>query len=520
MINLPASFWFSKPLSWRGRDFAEAAAVTGSDRKREQRLTLIILLIASLVRIPFLWRGFGGHPDEWYLIRSGLDLWLHGVYHPSRPAGYPLNEIMMAGLAWLGGAPACAAAATAASLAALAYMRRLAPLHGIEDSFWLVLAFSFEPWFWSSGTHDLDYVWGVLSLLAALYYVERRRPGSAGIACGLGFGFRPTSALWVAPLLLRVVFIERRWRRVLRFVLCAAIPALVPTGMVLWWLIAAQSEAFGGVAWQFSTVTQVIQNPFVAPALAVYRLIELIGHLPALLLIVAACYVNRDRLLGLFRGREGWVWTYVLIFAFLLLPFISLSEKPEHMLPALPGLFMILGRCISTVWWKAITASFILNAFVSFGFGHGGGLLSIDFETPSLRPGVLLWYAERAEASNDLVARAGSELAEPSRIVRAGGGGTHLDPFYVSALIERGPPSQAHISCPLIPARVSARDGTQLEIIPSRGLAGPAPSYYPLLVCCASNSALATSSLPGAWEDDLKALIPRFCTSDKHPKTD
>ena len=104
--------------------------------------------------------------------RSGLDFWLNGIYQPSRPAGYPLNEIMMGGLAWLGGAPACAAAAAAASLAALAYMRWLAPLHGIGDSFWLVLAFSFEPWFWSSGTHDLDYAWGVLALLTALYYTE------------------------------------------------------------------------------------------------------------------------------------------------------------------------------------------------------------------------------------------------------------------------------------------------------------------------------------------------------------
>jgi hypothetical protein len=114
--------------------------VLGPARKREQRLTLIILLIAGLVRIPFLWRGFGGHPDEWYLIRSGLDFWLNGIYRPSRPAGYPLNELMMGGLAWLGRAPACAAAATAASLAALAYMRWLAPLHGIGGSFWLVLA--------------------------------------------------------------------------------------------------------------------------------------------------------------------------------------------------------------------------------------------------------------------------------------------------------------------------------------------------------------------------------------------
>lgn len=485
-------------------------------------MTLIILAVAGLVRIPLLWRGFGGHPDEWYLIRSGLDFWLHGVYRPSRPAGYPLNEIMMAGLAWLGGAPACAAAATAASLAALAYMRRLAPFHGIADSFWPILAFSFEPWFWSSGTHDLDYVWGVLSLVAALYYVESRRFGSAGIACGVGFGFRPTSLLWIAPLLLRVASIERRWRGVLLFGLCAAITAVVPASMILWWMIASKSEALGGISWQLSTITQAAQFPLAAPALAVYRLVELMGHLPAVLLITAACYVNRGRLRSLFRGREGWVWTYILIFAFLLLPFISLSEKPEHMLPALPGLFMILGRCISNAWWRAITVAFIFNAFISFGFGHGGhaGTLSIDLEPPSLRPGVLLWYAQRAKATNEFVARAGSELSEPFRIVRVGPGSTPFDPFYVSALLKRGPASQARIACPLIAARLSSGNDTPLQITPSRGLATPSRSYSPILICCASNSVVVNSDLPDTREDELKAAIPRFCASSQRPETD
>ena len=519
---MPASSAFSEPPARQSLNSHTATAVLGPDRKREQKLTLIILLIAGSVRIPWLWRGFGGHPDEWYLIRSGLDLWLNGIYQPSRPAGFPLNEIMMAGLAWLGGAPACAAAATAASLAALVYMRWLAPLHGIADSFWLVLAFSFEPWFWSSGAHDLDYAWGVLALLAAIYYAERRRFGRAGLACGLGFGFRPTSVLWIAPVFLRVASVERDWQGVLRFGLCAATAALVPASLILWWIIAAKSEAFGGIGWQFSMVTQVVRHPVAAPALAGYRLIELIGHIPALLVITAACHVNRDRLLGLFRSRQAWVWTYVLIFVLLLIPFISLSEKPEHMLPALPGLFMILGRCISNAWWKAMTAAFVLNAFVSFGFGHVGhtAALSLDLAQPSLRPGVLLWYAERAKASNELVARAGSELSEPSRIIRAGPGSIHLDPFYVSALLERGLSSQAHISCPLIPGRLSSRDGTHLEISPSQGLPGPTPSYYPLLVCCASNSAVITSGPPESWEEELKAAIPRFCGKDKDTATD
>lgn len=61
-----------------------SAYSVGADAKaneiKEQRLTLFLLLLAALARIPFIWRGFGGHPDEWMVVRSGLDLWLKGVY--------------------------------------------------------------------------------------------------------------------------------------------------------------------------------------------------------------------------------------------------------------------------------------------------------------------------------------------------------------------------------------------------------------------------------------------------------
>ena len=92
------------------RDIHPLAATGELDKRRERRRTLVILLMAALARLPFLWHGFGGHPDEWYTVRGGLDFWLHGNWFPSRPlVGNPLNEIMMGGLAWVGGAPAAPA---------------------------------------------------------------------------------------------------------------------------------------------------------------------------------------------------------------------------------------------------------------------------------------------------------------------------------------------------------------------------------------------------------------------------
>ena len=396
-------------------------------------------------------------------------------------------------------------------------MRGLAPLYGIHGSFWLVLAFSFEPWVWSSGTHGLDYIWGTGSLVAALYYVERRQFGAAGLACAVGFGFRPSSLLWIGPVFIRVLWIERRWQAVLRFSLYAAVLAFVPTVMMASAAIL-RPDAWAG--WGASNL-QLIEHSFVTLSLlASYHLAELLG-IPSVLLLIASCYRHRDCLFTLFRNGEGWVWIFILIFACQMPTFILDSGKTEYMLPALPGMFMILGRCITDNWWKALTAAFVFNAFVSFGFGHvpHAGGVRIELAAPSLRPGALLWYSERERASNDRVAKTGAELSEPSRIVPADPALDRLDDFYVSSLLKRGPAGQARISCPLIPAFLSFPEGEPPKISASAGLPRARPSQYPILVCCRSLSGLVLAETPSSQTGRLQETVQGFCVSDPSART-
>ncbi len=488
-----------------------ARTPVGVEARRERRLDLILLAIAAAARLPFIWRGFGGHPDEWMVVRSGLDLWRRGVYFPSRGPGYPLSEVVMGGLAWLGGPPLCAAASLAVSLVAIALLRKLAPFYGVRNSFWMVLAFSFEPWFWSSGTHDLDYVWGTCALIAALYCLERRELRGCGLLCAAGFAFRPSSLLWIFPVFTRVVWTERDWRGVARFALWAAVPALVPALM-----IASKSAlVMGPGGWQVAELTRASHAPVAALLLAVYRFVELIGHVPALLLFLAACWLSRARLAALFRSGESWVWNFVLIFLFLFAEFISQSEKPELMLPALPGLFMILGRCISDNWWKALTVAFVFNAFISFGLGHAlpAGGLRLDLAYPTLRPGPLLLYAQRAKAQNAFVAQVGAELSQPSRIVRADPTDDRLDPYYLASRLVRAPQSQARIACPLAPALVAYPEGKPPEIVSRPSTWVLRRGYQPALVCCETGSALVLPSTPAAFDDRLREAAARFCRS-------
>jgi hypothetical protein len=258
---------------------------------------------------------------------------------------------------------------------------------------------------------------------------------------------------------------------------------------------------------------------FTSPALSIYHFIELLG-IPATLLIIVACWQYRVRLFALLRSAEGWVWTYILIFVCLFIPFLIDSGKTEYMLPALPGLFMMLGRCFDDTWWKAITAAFIFSAFISLGFGHAAhsGGLRLELAAPSLRPGALLWYAGRAQTENERVAETGSELLEPARIVRADPEMDRLDDFYVSSLLTRGPARQARISCPLVPALLSSPQGGHPEISASNGLPKPPPLTYPILICCESLSGLILSNTPSSQTDRLGERIRGFCAGDPNTK--
>ena len=340
---------------------------------------------------------------------------------------------------------------------------------------------------------------------------------AAGLACAVGFGFRPSSLLWIGPLFLRVVLIERRWQGVIRFAVWAAIPALVPTAFMVS-VIAWRPDAWANISAE--PLSRVEYNLVPGLLLAGYHFIELIGHIPALLIIIAACFTYHERLFELLRRNESWVWNFILIFVCLLPTFVIESGKTEYMLPALPGMFMILGRCITDNWWKAMTGAFVFNAFVSFGFGHvpHAGGIGIELAAPSLRPGALLWYAERARAGNERVTETGSELSEPSRLVHADREMDRLDDFYVSSLLGRGPARQARISCPLVPAFLSSPQGGPPEITSSKGLPKPRPLNYPILICCKSLSGLILSDTPSSQTDGLADRIRGFCAGDTNTR--
>jgi len=69
-----------------------------------------LAFIFLVVRLPWLWTGYGAETDAYRVALSGLHLWRDGEYLPSRLPGYPVHELLMAPLVALGGSVATNAA--------------------------------------------------------------------------------------------------------------------------------------------------------------------------------------------------------------------------------------------------------------------------------------------------------------------------------------------------------------------------------------------------------------------------
>ncbi len=476
---------------------------------RRHHAILTILVVAAAARVPFLWHGFGAHPDEWAVIRSGLDVWQTGQYYISRLPGYPLNEIMMGGLAWVGGAPLCALSSTLASLIGLAFVYRLAERYGVADPRWLTVALSFHPWFWSSGTHGLDYAWSLCCQIVAWHCVECGKPGRGGVWAGMGFGFRPTSIGWMGALGLLVVLRSRRRRPAARFAVTAA---LISAGFAA--LIGSRPECWASAGRAAASNAELI-NP-ANLTLGVYRTVEFFGHLPGVAALAAAFLValrarpNNERL------GEGRLVPHFLVVAGYLSFFLVNSGKAEYLLPTLPSLLLVLGRRVTPGWWKLITVAFLINGLVSIDLGRAdkGGL---TLETPHLRRGAVLWYAQRCRHQNEALMRLAPALDAPGSVISPFRDFFLLNAVDVSARLPRGPAGQARLGGPLMPFRLHTTENGVESLRPWPGLVKPQAGSVVGLARCDTGGGVV---FPGgvAPAAGWVALIEGYCQSRGAPR--
>jgi hypothetical protein len=267
--------------------------------------------------------------------------------------------MLMAPLVSIGGAVATNIFTLLAFTAALALWHSWCRKHTSHPVL-LTVSFAFAPLAWIASASNLDYVWSLLFLMAALQSASYSRSTLAGIMLGLAIGFRPSNAMFAVVLFFLIDdSTDVRGRGVGRLFIAASLTALVAFLPVL--------VTYGASGWIRFVLDQVngVDEPLAQKImLATYRGVYAFGPL-AIAAIIVAFVVNRSHLMTQLKSDDKVLRGAVAGLGAMAVLFALLPAERSYLLPALPLMLVALDRVASRKLIVIVAILMVSYAFVN-----------------------------------------------------------------------------------------------------------------------------------------------------------
>lgn len=331
----------------------------------KRRPAAVLAFIFVLVRLPWIFSGYGAETDAYRVALSGLHLFRDGEYLPSRLPGYPVHELLMAPLVWLGGSVATNTATLLASLVGVLIFARIVRATKQPCAGLVVIAFAFTPFLIVNSVATKDYMWALTFMLAAYLLAIEDRPLWSGVLLGLGVGCRITTGAFALPLLL--LFLQRRppsGRGEIGAKLPSAVRFLAGLGVVSFLV-------FLPVTLQYGTRFLNYANSYISPDIVIRSIGQYsIGAFGALAMLAALALSWRGllRLPDLAR-RDVHVQIWLLTIILYGLAFLRLPVDIAYLIPVYPFAYLLLGRVMDRRLLAAVVAVIIFSGFIDLNIG-------------------------------------------------------------------------------------------------------------------------------------------------------
>jgi hypothetical protein len=317
-----------------------------------QPLAFALLAIAFVVsRAPFLSIGYGTDPDAWRMALTGLWLWDHHEFYPSRLPGYPVPEFAYAAVI-KGGPVATNSLTMIVSLAGVWIFARIVAKLDLPNRGLIVAGFAFTPLLWINSMTTMDYMWALTFVLASYWLLLRRSSVLAGLMFGLAVGSRATSTFMLLPFLLYM------WRDGRRSEMRPFIVSMIAVALAAW----------APIYWKYELNFLNFYDSKVG-YLAVLRLLakDCLGLIGAAAVVIAAA-LSLPRLARLpsdfIRDKNVMVW--VLAIAVTAISFARLPHEAAYLIPVYPFALFIMAKYFRPAALAASLAVVVLAGFVDF----------------------------------------------------------------------------------------------------------------------------------------------------------
>jgi hypothetical protein len=317
-----------------------------------QPAAFALLAVAYVVsRAPFLSIGYGTDPDAWRIALSGLWLWDHQEFYPSRLPGYPLPELAYAAVI-KGGPLATNGLTVLVSLIGVWLLARIAAKLELPNRGLIVAGFAFTPLLWINSMTTMDYMWALTFILASYDFLLRRSSAMAGLMLGLAIASRSTSAIMLVPML-AFMWRDRRRDEIRPFIVATVAVALLAWAPIYWRYELRFLNFYDGKVGY----------------LAVMRLLakDTLGLIGAAAVIIAIV-VSLPRLARLpadfMRDKNVMMW--VLAIAVTVVSFLRLPHEAAYLIPVYPFGLFIMAKYFRTLALAATLGVIVLAGFFDF----------------------------------------------------------------------------------------------------------------------------------------------------------
>jgi hypothetical protein len=331
----------------RGKEIVDAVLRVDFTQPKS---VLVLACIFVLVRLPWLWTGYGAETDAYRVALSALHLWRDGEYLPSRLPGYPVHELLMAPLVQIVGSVATNAATALAALAGVLIFACIVRLLRQPSPGLVVIAFAFTPFLIVNSVATKDYMWALTFLLASYLTAIEDRPVLSGLLLGLGAGCRITTGAFALPLLL--LYVDRRaWRGAVFFLLALAVTAFA---------------VFLPVTLQFGRGFFAYADSRLSPDIVIRSIGQYsIGAFGALatLLALALSWRTLLRLPAMARS-DVHVRIWLLTIFIYTLVFFRLPIDIAYLIPIYPFGYLLLARVLNRYLLTAVVLVILLSGLI------------------------------------------------------------------------------------------------------------------------------------------------------------
>ncbi|MCU0434707.1 MAG: DUF2029 domain-containing protein [Bacteroidia bacterium] len=320
---------------------------------------LIILLMVTATRLPFIFDGYGVEEDSWGLVVNAYEMNESGEYRASRFPGHPLQEYVYSAVynqpAWVWNLMSVVMSVAAVMFFHLA-LRKLK----LNTAWPVTLMLSFTPVFFIAGTYTIDYAWTLAFVTGSFWLLCERRFVWSGVFLGLAVGCRLTTAVFVLPWFLLLWNRMDAWGSVKLWLRLA-----VPAGVigVLWFVPAF--VVYGRAFFDYSD-----QFPYPPMAKVIYKAsIGVFGLAGTVALIFAAVagFGNwrKNNLQGtaLFTERR-LLFVCAVIVVLHVFSYLRLPQKAGYMLPMVPFLLLAAGTLLTQKQSWIAAALFMIAPFL------------------------------------------------------------------------------------------------------------------------------------------------------------